>query len=49
MGPELVLLDFDELARFGELRLRLSVNGEERQNALVEGTCCTDRCRRYRR
>ncbi|BBZ31506.1 fumarylacetoacetate hydrolase family protein [Mycolicibacterium confluentis] len=37
VGPELVLLDFDELARFGELRLRLSVNGEERQNALVEG------------
>jgi 2-keto-4-pentenoate hydratase/2-oxohepta-3-ene-1,7-dioic acid hydratase in catechol pathway len=36
-GPELVLLSADELKRFGELRLRLSVNGEERQNALVEG------------
>ena len=37
VGPELVLLDTDELARFGDLRLRLSVNGDERQNALVEG------------
>lgn len=37
VGPALVLVDADELARFGELRLRLSVNGEERQNALVEG------------
>jgi 2-keto-4-pentenoate hydratase/2-oxohepta-3-ene-1,7-dioic acid hydratase in catechol pathway len=37
VGPELVLLDADELARFGDLRLRLSVNGGERQNALVEG------------
>lgn len=37
VGPELVLLDADELKRFGDLRLRLSVNGEERQNALVEG------------
>lgn len=37
VGPELVLLDADELARFGDLRLRLSVNGDERQNALVEG------------
>ncbi|OBA78304.1 fumarylacetoacetase [Mycobacterium sp. 1164966.3] len=37
VGPELVLLSPDELRRFGELRLRLSVNGEERQNALVEG------------
>jgi len=36
-GPELVLLSADELRRFGDLRLRLSVNGEERQNALVEG------------
>jgi 2-keto-4-pentenoate hydratase/2-oxohepta-3-ene-1,7-dioic acid hydratase in catechol pathway len=36
-GPALVLLDADELARFGELRLRLRVNGEERQNALVDG------------
>ena len=37
VGPALVLLDAAELARFGDLRLRLSVNGEERQNALVEG------------
>ena len=36
-GPALVLLDADELKRFGELRLRLRVNGEERQNALVDG------------
>ena len=37
VGPELVLLTADELNRFGDLRLRLSVNGDERQNALVEG------------
>ena len=37
VGPELVLLDAEELNRFGDLRLRLSVNGEERQNAVVEG------------
>ena len=37
VGPALVLLDADELKRFGELRLRLRVNGEERQNALVDG------------
>ncbi|ADG98185.1 fumarylacetoacetate (FAA) hydrolase [Segniliparus rotundus DSM 44985] len=37
VGPALVLLDAAELARFSELRLRLSVGGEERQNALVEG------------
>ena len=37
VGPELVLLDTDELARFGDLRLKLSVSGDERQNALVEG------------
>lgn len=37
VGPALVLLDADELARFGQLRLRLSVNGQERQNSLVEG------------
>ena len=36
-GPALVLLDPAELARFGDLRLRLSVNGGERQNALVDG------------
>jgi 2-keto-4-pentenoate hydratase/2-oxohepta-3-ene-1,7-dioic acid hydratase in catechol pathway len=35
VGPELVLLDRDELKRFGDLRLRLSVSGVERQNALV--------------
>ncbi len=37
VGPALVLLDAAELARFGDLRLRLSVTGQERQNALVEG------------
>lgn len=37
VGPGLVLLDADEWKRFGQLRLRLSVNGEERQNALVDG------------
>lgn len=37
VGPALVLLTADELKRFGDLRLRLSVNGQERQNALVEG------------
>ena len=37
VGPALVLLDADELKRFGDLRLRLSVNGETRQDALVEG------------
>lgn len=36
VGPELVLLSADELNRFGDLRLRLSVNGDERQNALVD-------------
>lgn len=37
VGPKLVLLNADELRRFGDLRLRLRVNGEERQNALVDG------------
>src|ERR1700730_3307440 len=37
VGPELVLLTADELTRFGDLRLRLSVSGQERQNALVDG------------
>lgn len=37
VGPALVLVDATELARFADLRLRLSVSGEERQNALVEG------------
>lgn len=36
VGPVLVLLSADELKRFGDLRLRLSVNGDERQNALVD-------------
>jgi 2-keto-4-pentenoate hydratase/2-oxohepta-3-ene-1,7-dioic acid hydratase in catechol pathway len=37
VGPALVLLDTDELKRFGDLRLRLWVNGELRQDALVHG------------
>jgi len=37
VGPALVLLDADELKRFGDLRLRLSVGGETRQDALVDG------------
>ncbi|MCG7596911.1 fumarylacetoacetate hydrolase family protein [Mycobacterium sp. PSTR-4-N] len=37
VGPALVLLDAAELARFGDLRLRLSVSGDERQNRIVEG------------
>jgi 2-keto-4-pentenoate hydratase/2-oxohepta-3-ene-1,7-dioic acid hydratase in catechol pathway len=37
VGPALVLLDADELKRFGELRLRLWVNGEQRQDAVVDG------------
>jgi 2-keto-4-pentenoate hydratase/2-oxohepta-3-ene-1,7-dioic acid hydratase in catechol pathway len=37
VGPALVLVDAVELKRFGELRLRLSVNGEVRQNMVVEG------------
>jgi 2-keto-4-pentenoate hydratase/2-oxohepta-3-ene-1,7-dioic acid hydratase in catechol pathway len=37
VGPALVLLDAAELARFGDLRLRLSVSGDERQNSRVEG------------
>ncbi len=36
VGPALVLLDTDELGRFGELRLKLRVNGELRQNSTVE-------------
>ena len=35
--PALILLSADELKRFGALRLRLKVNGEIRQNMLVEG------------
>ena len=37
VGPSLVLLDHDELKRFGDLRLRLWVNGEPRQNSAVNG------------
>ena len=37
VGPALVLVDAEELKRFGELRLRLSVNGEVRQNMVIEG------------
>lgn len=37
VGPALVLVDPSELARFGDLRLRLSVSGEERQNSVVDG------------
>lgn len=37
VGPALLLVDAAELARFGDLRLRLSVDGDERQNALVDG------------
>jgi len=37
VGPELVLLDGTELGRFGDLRLTLSVSGDERQNSVVEG------------
>jgi 2-keto-4-pentenoate hydratase/2-oxohepta-3-ene-1,7-dioic acid hydratase in catechol pathway len=36
-GPLLVLADADELKRFGDLRLRLRVNGEIRQDATVNG------------
>lgn len=35
VGPSLVLLDADELNRFGELRLRLWVNSELRQDSVV--------------
>ncbi len=37
VGPLLVLLDADELATFGDLRLRLWVNGELRQDSTVDG------------
>jgi 2-keto-4-pentenoate hydratase/2-oxohepta-3-ene-1,7-dioic acid hydratase in catechol pathway len=36
VGPALVLLDADELARFGDLRLQLRVNGQLRQNSVVK-------------
>lgn len=35
VGPSLVLLDDDELKGFGDLRLRLWVNGELRQDSVV--------------
>ena len=34
-GPYLTLVDADDLARFDEIRLQLSVNGTSRQNALA--------------
>lgn len=37
VGPALVLLDGDELKRFGDLRLTLKVNGEVRQDMVVAG------------
>jgi 2-keto-4-pentenoate hydratase/2-oxohepta-3-ene-1,7-dioic acid hydratase in catechol pathway len=37
VGPALVLIDADELKRFGDLRLQLRVNGEIRQNMAVGG------------
>jgi 2-keto-4-pentenoate hydratase/2-oxohepta-3-ene-1,7-dioic acid hydratase in catechol pathway len=36
VGPALVLLDADELKRFSDLRLNLRVNGERRQDMLVD-------------
>lgn len=36
-GPALVLLDAEELARFDDLRLTLTVNGDVRQDAVVGG------------
>ncbi|MBV8348155.1 MAG: fumarylacetoacetate hydrolase family protein [Mycolicibacterium sp.] len=37
VGPALVLLNADELQRFKDLRLKLRVNGQIRQNMLVDG------------
>lgn len=37
VGPALVLVDADELKRFGDLRLQTRVSGELRQDMLVEG------------
>jgi 2-keto-4-pentenoate hydratase/2-oxohepta-3-ene-1,7-dioic acid hydratase in catechol pathway len=37
VGPALVLLDANELKRFGDLRLQTRVNGEVRQDMLIEG------------
>ena len=36
VGPALVLVDADELDRFGEMRLQLRVNGQLRQNSTVK-------------
>ncbi|HOB49003.1 MAG TPA: fumarylacetoacetate hydrolase family protein [Mycobacterium sp.] len=36
IGPALVLVDRDELSRFGDLRLQLRVNGELRQDSTVD-------------
>ncbi|KDE98231.1 fumarylacetoacetase [Mycolicibacterium aromaticivorans JS19b1 = JCM 16368] len=36
VGPALVLVDRDELARFDDLRLRLKVNGQLRQDSTVK-------------
>ena len=36
-GPALVLIDADELKRFGDLRLQTRVNGEVRQDMLIDG------------
>ena len=49
VGPALVLIDDDELKRFGDLRLRLPVNGETRQDMLVEPTSSTHPCGHWRR
>jgi 2-keto-4-pentenoate hydratase/2-oxohepta-3-ene-1,7-dioic acid hydratase in catechol pathway len=37
VGPALVLLEADELKRFGDLRRQLRVSGEVRQNMVVDG------------
>jgi 2-keto-4-pentenoate hydratase/2-oxohepta-3-ene-1,7-dioic acid hydratase in catechol pathway len=37
VGPALVLMEADELKRFGDFRLRLRVNGEIRQDMVVDG------------
>ena len=49
VGPALVLLNGDELKRFGDLRLRLRVNGQIRQNTLVDATSSTRPCKHCRR
>ncbi len=36
-APNWCCVDGDDLKRFGDLRLQLSVNGSQRQNAMVEG------------